>query len=127
MQRAIRAAVHGEGRPWYARSPGKEILAHVASVATAVGLGFAIHHYTGEPVTIEADRAPAIKSEPASVDLLAERSAEIAATYEAVDAAPAVAAAAPRVKRAAAPAPAAAAPAAAAPPVIDEVPIGGAR
>jgi hypothetical protein len=125
MQRAIRAAVHGEGRPWYARSPGKEILAHVASVATAVGLSLAVHRFTGEPVTVEATSAPVI--EPTGVDPLSEKLAEVDIVYEALDAAATpVAAAAPRAKGATAPAPAAAAPAAAPPAAIDGV-LGGAR
>jgi len=50
--------LHGIGRPWYSRSPFKEIIAHGAAVVTAVGLGLIIHKWTGAPVVIEAKNAP---------------------------------------------------------------------
>jgi len=65
IQRLTRA-VHGIGKPWYARSPFKEAVAHALSVVTAVGLGLLVHKWTGAPVVIEAKNAPS-PTEPISI------------------------------------------------------------
>jgi hypothetical protein len=82
LRRELRQEFHGLGRPWYARSPGKEILAHMASVATAIGLGFAIHRYTGETIAIEAKRGAAPDARDPASELLASAPADsVVITY----------------------------------------------
>lgn|GEM_PF-1768178 len=61
--RKLSRSLHGVGKPWYARSPWKEIVAHAAAVVTAVGIGLVVHKWTGAPVVIEAkNAAPAAAS-----------------------------------------------------------------
>lgn len=141
--------LHGAGKPWYARSPFKEAIAHAFAVAMAVSIGVVIHRKTGEPIVIEAKNAPPAEPLPVQAAVQAASVAAIVAYDVVPDAAPTVAAAAPVVSKrvkakpvpnlqdllAAAPAAAPAAPAAAAgapagpapPPkkVIMEIPVGG--
>ena len=63
----LRKELRGEGKPWYAKSPFKEILTHAAAVTTAVGIGLVVHKWTGEPITIEAKNVPAAEPSAASV------------------------------------------------------------
>ena len=51
---SLRRELHGVGKPWYERSPGKEIVAHAAAITTAVGIGLVVHKWTGGAVVIEA-------------------------------------------------------------------------
>jgi hypothetical protein len=66
LRQAIRDAVRGEGKPWYAQSPVKEILAHAAAITTAVGIGLVVHKWTGDAVVIESKNAPS-PTEPISI------------------------------------------------------------
>ena len=61
----LRKELRGEGKPWYVKSPFKEILTHAAAVTTAVGIGLVVHKWTGEPITIEAKNVPAATESPA--------------------------------------------------------------
>src|SRR6202161_3249755 len=63
----LRRELRGEGKPWYVKSPFKEILTHAAAVTTAVGIGLVVHKWTGEPITIEAKNVPAAEPSAASV------------------------------------------------------------
>jgi hypothetical protein len=58
----LRKELRGVGKPWYVRSPFKEIIAHAATATTAVGLSLVVHKWTGAPVVIEAknDAEPAV-------------------------------------------------------------------
>jgi hypothetical protein len=77
----LRKELRGEGKPWYAKSPFKEILTHAAAVTTAVGIGLVVHKWTGEPITIEAKNAPAESAAAQAVYVvdLADRDAQSSA------------------------------------------------
>lgn len=45
--------VRGHGKPWYAKTPFKELLLHTATIFVAITLGWMLHATTGAPVTIE--------------------------------------------------------------------------
>jgi hypothetical protein len=70
---------------WYAESPWKEILAAVAGVTTAAGLGLVIHKWTGGAVTIEVKNEVEAGALPAAAPAtaIAEGPVETAAPPEA--------------------------------------------
>ena len=74
---SLRRELHGVGKPWYERSPGKEIVAHAVAVVTAVGLGLLVHKWTGAPVVIEAKNAPSPTEAPATVVAYTVRETDI--------------------------------------------------
>lgn len=93
IQQAVHQAVRGVGKPWYARSPGKDVVAHLATLATAVGIGFVIHRWTGGAVVIEAKNVPVVEDALSrGVEAVPAASASAVAVSELPDASPAAAA-----------------------------------